>query len=232
MPAKTKIKKKNKRIYFGKDVQEAIVQYNLEENPLIRNKIYSEEIAYAFDKLVENIINKFKFSYFDSRFNDVKNEVISFLVLNMHKYDATRGFKAFSYFSVIAKNYLIFHNNNNYKYYKIRDDLTSNKVKNKYSEDSKDLTKHNDFLKEIATYFDNNIEKMFKKKEDKVIAYSVVNIINRTDEIENFNKKAIYILLREMTGLPTAKVTKVINVIKVKYGKLKKLFDNNGTIFV
>ncbi len=83
---KKKIKKKNKKVYFGKDVQEAIVRYNEETNPTIKNQIYRDEIAYAFDKLCENIINTFKFSYFDSRFEDVKNEVISFLVLNIHKY--------------------------------------------------------------------------------------------------------------------------------------------------
>ena len=232
MPAKTKIKKKNKRIYFGKDVQEAIVQYNSEENPLIRNRIYSEEIAYAFDKLCENIINTFKFSYFDAHFEDVKNEVVSFLVLNIHKYDSTKGFKAFSYFSVIAKNYLIFHNNNNYKYYKNRDNFTSKRVKNKVSDDSLDLTKYNDFLNEMAVSFEGRVESMFKKKEDKLIAYAIIDIINKTNEIENFNKKAIYILLREMTGLPTTKVTKVINIMKLKYRKLKETFDSKGTIFI
>ena len=124
---KKKIKKKNKKVYFGKDVQEAIVRYNEETNPTIKNQIYRDEIAYAFDKLCENIINTFKFSYFDSHFEDVKNEVISFLVLNMHKYDASKGFKAFSYFSVVAKNYLILNNNNNYKMLKTHSSSNSDK---------------------------------------------------------------------------------------------------------
>ena len=71
---------------FDIDVQNAIVEYNQETNPRIRNKIYSDKIAYAFDKLCENIINTFKFSYFDAHFEDVKQEVISFLVLNLHKF--------------------------------------------------------------------------------------------------------------------------------------------------
>ena len=84
---KKKIKKKNKRMYFDEEVQFAIEKYNKETDSAIRNKIYRDKIEYAFDKLCENIINTFKFSYFDSRFDDVKHEVLAFLVLNMHKYD-------------------------------------------------------------------------------------------------------------------------------------------------
>ena len=46
-----KIKKKNKKMYFDMDVQDAIIEYNQEIDSLIRNKIYREKIAYAFDKL-------------------------------------------------------------------------------------------------------------------------------------------------------------------------------------
>ena len=60
-------------MYFDQDVQDAVVKYNEEVNPRIRNKIYGEEIAYAFDKLCENIINTFKFSYFDAPFEDVSD---------------------------------------------------------------------------------------------------------------------------------------------------------------
>ena len=156
-----KIKKKNKRVYFDQEVQDAIVQYNAEENPVIRNKLYSEKIAYAFDKLVENIINTFKFSYFDATFNDVKQEVISFLVLNIHKYDATKGFKAFSYFSVVAKNYLILVNNGNYKKLKLHRDLdaaaTVKELKElSHSNDGSD-TSMNEFTDEIVKYFEENI---------------------------------------------------------------------------
>jgi len=114
-------KKKGKKMYFDMDVQDAIVRYNdldPDKDQAKRNKIYSEEIHYAFDKLCENIINTFKFEYFDDVYVDVKHEVLAFLVMNMHKYDHTKGSKAFSYFSVVCKNYLILHNNANYKRYK------------------------------------------------------------------------------------------------------------------
>ena len=99
--------KKKRKVYFGMEVQDAIVRYNQSEDDDERNKIYGKEIHKAFDKLAENIINTFKFSYFDCGFADVKHEVVAFLVMNIHKYDHTKGSKAFSYFSIVAKNYLI-----------------------------------------------------------------------------------------------------------------------------
>ena len=229
-----KIKKKNKRIYFGKDVQDAIVKYNSEENPAIRNKIYSEEIAYAFDKLVENIINKFKFSYFDSRFNDVKNEVISFLVLNMHKYDATKGFKAFSYFSVVAKNYLILVNNGNYKKLKLHKDLDATTT----IKELKELSRSNDnsetvmseFTDEVVKYFEENITCLFKKKRDIDIAYSIIELIANRNEIDNFNKKSLYVLIREMSGVNTVHITKIINEMKKHYKRLANEFSSKGSL--
>ena len=117
--------KSKKNYYFGDEQQDAIIQYNTNpDNHSLRNRIYGKIIHPCFDKLAENIINTFKFTYFDYGFEDIKCETVSFLVMNMHKYDHTKGSKAFSYFSVVAKNYLILHNNNNYKKYKTHDDIT------------------------------------------------------------------------------------------------------------
>ena len=217
---------KNKRIYFGQPVQDAIIRYNQSENDAERNRIYQEEIHKAFDKLCENIINTFKFTYFDYGFQDVKNEVVAFMVMNMHKYDHTKGSKAFSYFSVVAKNYLILHNNNNYKKLKITDKIdVLDKHRSTY-----DKEYIADFTEEIVQYFDINIPKMFKKKKDIDIAYSLIELIRRRDEIENFNKKSLYILVREMTNVDTVHITSVVNVYKKHYKNLLTEFYHNGTI--
>ena len=101
------------KYYFTQDTEDAIVLYNLTENELDRNKIYNGHIRDAFDKLVENMIHTFKFYQFDIPYEDVKNEVIAFLNEKIHKFTAGKG-KAFSYFSIVAKNYLIILNNASY----------------------------------------------------------------------------------------------------------------------
>ena len=90
------VKKKKRKVYFGQEVQDAVVEYNSSTNDEERNIIYGTRIHKAFDKLAENIINTFKFTYFDYGFEDIKHEVVAFMVMNMHKYDHTKGSKAFS----------------------------------------------------------------------------------------------------------------------------------------
>ena len=219
-------KKSKKNMYFDESVQDAIVEYNTSTDDAFRSRLYGEKIHYAFDKLSENIINTFKFTYFDDGFEDVKAEVVSFLVMNMHKYDHTKGSKAFSYFSIVAKNYLILHNNNNYKKLKLH--TTVDTLNYHPTKDGDNEMK--DFTLELITYFDKNIKSMFKKKRDIDIAYAIIELMKRIDEIENFNKKGLYILIREMTGVNTSHITKIVNIMKTHYRKLNNQYYSNGTI--
>ena len=213
-------------MYFDQEVEDAIILYNGLEDAAERSKLYDDKIRYAFEKLSESIINTFKFSYFDVPFEDVKSEVVTFLVMNMHKYDHTKGSKAFSYFSVVAKNYLILNNNSNYKKFKSHDDLSS---LNKHTTDPSNDEYVTDLLEEIILYFEQNIDTIFKRKRDINIAYAILELLKKRREIENFNKKALYILIREMTDVDTSKITSVTNVMKRHYKNILNDFYNKGT---
>ena len=221
-------KKKKRKVYFGQEVQNAVVEYNSSTDDNERNVIYGTRIHAAFDKLAENIINTFKFTYFDDPFQDVKHEVVAFMVMNMHKYDHTKGSKAFSYFSVVAKNYLILHNNNNYKKLKTHDKMD---VLDRHR--GKDADYESDFItltNEIIEYFDNNMNTIFKKERDLRIGYAIIDLMRQREDIENFNKKALYILIREMTDVETAHITSVVNVFKKHYKKLLNTYHKQGSI--
>ena len=60
-----------------------------------------------------------------------------------------------------------------------------------------------------------------------MIADSVVELFRRKDHIENFNKKALYVLVREMTGYNTQHITKVINILKKYYKDIKANKETN-----
>ena len=230
VPKKRGRPKSKKKLYFGPEVQDAIVRYNTNpDNHALRNKIYGEEIHKAFDKLAENIINTFKFTYFDVPFKDVKHEVVAFMVMNLHKYDHTKGSKAFSYFSIVAKNYLILNNNANYKKLKSHTDISALNHK-RSSHDDTDRLKH--LTEEVVLYFESNIHSIFKKKRDIDIAYSILELFKRIDEIENFNKKALYILIREMTNVNTSKITSVVNIFKKHYKIILNQYHKSGAVDV
>lgn len=221
-------KKKKRKVYFGQEVQDAIVRYNGSTNDSKRNRIYGKEIHKAFDKLAENIINTFKFTYFDMPFVDIKHEVVAFMVMNIHKYDHTKGSKAFSYFSVVAKNYLILHNNANYK--KLKSHKKIEVLDSERNVDFSDKPDSKQLTKEIIDYFEVNLPTIFKKQRDLNVAYSIVDLMKHIDEIENFNKKSLYILIREMTDVNTSHITSVVNVLKKHYKKIFNEYYKNGTI--
>jgi len=219
-------RKKTKNYYWTDDTERGIIRYNTTDRPSVKNKIYNEHLEYPFFKLTENIINTFKFSYFDDSFQDVQNECISFLVLNMHKYDHNKGSKAFSYFSVVIKNYLILNNNANYKKLKTHASIDNARgVHQKIVNEDASI-----FIEETIDYFENKIPHMFSKHKDRVIAYAIVDLMKIRESIEDFNKKALYILLREMTNVDTAKITKVLNIMRKHMKVLQNNFYTEGTL--
>ena len=227
-------KRKKKNYYFHEGTEKAIIRYNNSDNHILKNKIYNEHIRSAFDKLAENIIHTFKFYYFDVGSEEVKNEVVSFLVLNMHKFKEGKG-KAFSYFSIVAKNYLILNNNKNYKMGKIHQQMDvldyKRNVQNENKRDVKAETAEL-FINELHRFWDKNLTNVFRRDKDIRVADSVLHIFRIKENIENFNKKALYILIREMTGSNTQHITRIINVMKKFNKRLQHEFDRYGMVDV
>lgn len=229
MPVK---RKKKSKIYFGKPCQDAIIRYNNCDKIHIKNKIYEEHIQKAFDKLAENLIHTFKFYYFDVPLTDVKHEVVGFLLMNLHKYDPDKG-KAFSYFSIVGKNWLILHNNNNYKKMKQHTSIDSLDFQRNIGSETTRLEEneyYNDFVEQMVDFWDNNLNSFFKRKKDLNVAYSVLELFKRRNTLENFNKKALYILIREMTGSNTQHITRVVNQMKQQYLLLNTEYLKEGAI--
>ena len=227
-----KAKKGSPRYYFHQGTEDAILRHNKETRPVMRERIYNEHIRNAFEKLAENIIHTFKFYYFDVPSEDVKHEVVSFLYMNMHKFQEGKG-KAFSYFSIVAKNYLILHNNNNYKRMKQHDgaQVTDHKrdpISEERSYDGRQMKV--EYVDVLAEYWRNNLTAVFKRKKDLDVANSVVELMDMRQNIDNFNKKALYILIREMTGSNTQHITRVINVMKKHHFKLQESYLTTGSV--
>ena len=117
-------RKPSKKQYFTADVDAAIQEYLASSNQAERNEIYRTRIAYAFYKLAENLIHTFKFYYTEvESLEDLKHEVCCFFLEKLDYWKPERGTKAFSYFSIVGKNYLILYNNNNYKKKKQKADM-------------------------------------------------------------------------------------------------------------
>ena len=225
-------RKKKSKQYFTLDTEEAIIEYNKTSDQRIKNKLYVERIQYPFEKLAENILNTFKFSYFDVSKQDVQMEVISNLIEKIHMFQEGKG-KAFSYFSIVAKNYLILKNNGNYKRFKKTALLSEMPESWNPSDDFYETQfgeELNEFKELMLKYWDINLTRVFTKKRDIQIADAVLELFRRSQHIENFNKKHLYLLIREMTDCKTHYITKVVNEMKKHQTQMLNDYFDKGMI--
>lgn len=227
-------KKNPKNMYFTMETEEAIIKYNNIESLYEREMIYREKIYKPFCKLAENIFNTFKFSYFDTDPIDVQTDVVSFLTSQIEKFKADKG-KAFGYFSIIAKNWLILHNNNTYKRWKQHTEILDEPEEDTYGEilvapDDSHKKEVKEFMNLMIEYWEENRAKIFTKKRELEIANAVIELFRASDRLEMFNKKALYLYIREISGCKTQHITKVINKMKEYQDEIKQEYLNRGSI--
>jgi len=213
-PVKRKRKKKSKNQYFTQATEDAIVRYNSSSDPEERSEIYRKDIHYAFFKLTENIIHTFKFYYTEvSDIEHLQHEVITFLLDKIHLFDPTRGAKAFSYFGTIAKRYLIIQNTKNYKKRvdKAPIEELHHNLSYSYDIDYDPMEKDKDslFMDEYVDYCNSVLSDLFPKLKDAQIADAILSIFASRESLDVFNKKALYIYIREMVDAKTPQITKV-----------------------
>ena len=227
-------RRKKSKNYFTQDTENAIVLYNNTPDPKTRSDIYAREIHYPFFKLTENIIHTFKFYHTEvENLEHLQHEIITFLLSKIHLFDPTRGAKAYSYFGTIVKRWLILYNTKNYNK-KIKKVPVDNLLKDNstYTYEQSDYHKPKDDLSEyielFLEYTTENIYELFPKKNDAQIADAILELFRKRETIEVFNKKALYIYIREMVDVKTPKITKIADKLHDIFKSKYVFFLENG----
>jgi hypothetical protein len=223
-------KPKKSNVYFTQDTENAIVLYNQTLDPEEKSKIYERKIHYAFFKLTENIIHTFKFYYTEvDNIEDLQHEIITFLLSKIHLYDQSKGAKAYSYFGTIVKRYLIISNTKNYKKRIDKVPVSELETDETYSYTLDDDGQHKDrlsyFIDDYIDYITENIFELFPKEDDAKIADAILELFRKRDNIDIFNKKALYIYIREIIDAKTPKITKIAN-------RLYDIFKENYAFYL
>ena len=230
-----KTRRPKSKNYFTQDTEDAIVLYNGTSDTNIKSKIYSDHIHYPFFKLTENIIHTFKFYYTEvDEIEHLQHEVICFLLSKIHLFDPTRGAKAYSYFGTIAKRYLILQNQKNYKKRVEKapvDELFKDDT-HTYNIDDPDSDKDplSKYIDKYVEYCTNNIFELFPKQKDAEIADAILELFRKREGIDIFNKKALYIYIREMVDVKTPKITKIANRLHVIFKSNYIFYLENGYV--
>jgi hypothetical protein len=164
---------------------------------------------------------------------DLKHEVICFLLEKLHYFKAGKG-KAFSYFSIVGKNYLILYNNKNYARKKGKADPlevdTDNEILNEF--DRQEVKKEKiEFLELYIKHMDKILVEKYRKPEELIVADAVLTVFKKRNHLEIFNKKAIYIYIREITGMETPLITKVVKSMRDIFNTCYSEYLETGYIY-
>jgi len=221
--------------YFTKETEDAIVAYNKASSQTEKNELYNDKIKYAFEKIAENVYNTFKFSYADMSPLEIQKQAISHMVSNIDKYEPGKG-KAFSYFSIVAKHWFILDNNNTYRRFKRHVEICEHPGDSGEfviePEHRRKDTEAREFIGLMVKFWDSNVNKYFNKDRDIKIANAIVEIFRNCDRIDVYNKKALYLYIREIAGCQTQHITKVINKMRDAQGEITEEYLLTGDIFL
>jgi len=222
-------KRKKGTRYFTQEHEDAIVNYALTDSLKIRTELYSKFIGPVFDQMVDKIVYTYKFTNLPN-IESLKDECKVWLTTILDKFEPAKGSKAFSYFSVITKNWFIHKVKKNTKMLQreIQYDTLPLDVERKY------MVTYNPYEKDREKFefwflLNEEIDKWdnikLKEKEQKVLN-AIKILMESVDQIEIFNKKAIYLYMREITGLNTKQIVNNLNKIRSKYKQFKKDWEN------
>jgi hypothetical protein len=225
-----------RNMYFGEPVQESIELYHETQCSKEKIKIFENSINPAFEHLVDKLIKVYDFKSPNHGTDELKAECVSFLYESMHKWDSSRGTKAFSYFNVVAKNWLILNTRKHIKKsnltISLEDfDILSPAQKSQIEEYSV-IPSPEDSLVELESKFE--IIKMLEDMKVKVnnenelrCLHAIETLFDSIDELELLNKRAIRIYLVEISGLDKKIVSKSLASLKKHYKNAVKesLYD-------
>jgi len=216
-------------MYFTQVHEDAIVNYCSIECFKTKEKLYRDLIQPVFSQMVDKIVFTYRFTSLPD-IDDLRDECKVYLTTILGKFDPAKGSKAFSYFSVVTKNWFI-HKVKKHK----------KKLEREVPLAIAELDPDMHFVDKGETFQDKKIRQEmmvnlkvemaswkvdFQKEKEKKVYDAVMMLFDSAEDIEIFNKKAIYLYLRELTGMSTKQIVSQLNKMRKRYRDFREEWDN------
>ena len=228
-PTKRRRRSRKKNHYFTQVHEDAIIRYAQTTCNKERTELYVKYIGPAFNEMVDKIVFTYKFTTLPN-IDHLRDECKVWLMTILDKYDSSKGSKAFSYFSVITKNWFIHkvkrqqkRNRREVDYENISKSYEEEYLSTDHSYEAEALEREfwENFYKEL-----NSWDKSTMKENDVKVYEAIKILFDSKDDIEIFNKKAIYLYLREITGLNTKQVVNSLKKFRKRYFTFREEWEN------
>lgn len=227
----TKKKKKKSNYYFTAETQAKIVSYQNTRQKRVKDSLYSSHIQPAFEELVHNLVSVYKFKSSNEDINHLKHDCVTFLFETIHKWNPDNGTKAFSYFNVVAKNWLTIHSRRQLKHARrsvhidTKENFTAHEKEqlNKIEPDisiayEKDI--ENSLFAPMFCEMLTKIKGKLKDERDMRCIDAIKQVFDNLEELDFLNKRAIFVYLREISGLNSSELSSSLSNIRKHYKKI------------
>jgi hypothetical protein len=221
---------KSPRLYFHSGTQAAIGVYQQCQDPKERAQVYERDIMPAFTKLAENLINIHRFAGLHDTHEELRNDCVSFLFESLHKFDMNRGSNAFSYFNVVAKNWLIIRSKQRVQRSRRTvslDEPGSLSHAEQHALDERNVVPSQEDAIDAANGpahivgMMRVIKQHVRTDSEHACIDAIIKIFEEADRIDLLNKSAILLYMREMSGLTPKQLTMTMQSIKKIYRELR-----------
>ena len=230
--------------------EDNIVIYNLLENQEERDKLFREKMYNPLRLMVQTILRRYYRSRgfpIDMTDDEIVVETMSFVIGILHRFDADRGTKCYSYLQTVIKHFLesvyrgYFKSNfktekdNNYVVQKMYhlDEIPAVVNSTADTDDNEHNDLINSIIKETIKDIEHSINNMVEcdlNENDCLVGSAIINILTNYDEIfgnetttNKFNKSIILCRISEMTLLNP----KTIKLSLKKYKEIYKTSKKN-----
>lgn len=224
-------------LYFDADTQKAIEAFQAADDKDSKHQIYISRIMPAFDKLVESLIFIYGFATPNEPIEHLKNDCVTFLYESLHKFDSTRGTKAFSYFNVVARNWLVISSKNRQK--KLKRFISIEDLKDSKSaeaemyhgaligstpEDRMIELNHREVVLETL----RKIKRSLNQEHEHACVDAIVTVFEQIDDLDLLNKRAVFVYIKNISNLNQKQLGSAMSIIRKHYRSITK--GNGGLL--
>lgn len=211
------------KLYFGPDVDQALMLFKLETDSDKRNDIFLNDIKPAFEKLANYHFHKVSVSN-----PELVHDCLTYLYEKIENFDIENHKRGFPYFNMVARNYFYQKINSEKKELIEKQECANWNIPQKIeSQEAEDLDEKIQFM-EFFQLVKQHLpiwKDQFKKQQEKDFVDALISLLDNIDNLPIFNKKAIYIYLKEMTGMNVKQISSHFGKIKKKYSFLKRKYS-------
>jgi|GEM_PF-5341004 len=210
------------KLYFTDEHEQKVLEYIAEKDSLKKDKLYTEFLRPVFVEMIEKIVFSYRFDKILTNIEEHIADCLSYLVIIAHNYNSDKKSKAFSYFSVIVRNYFF------------------NVVKKQVTKTKEKITEYGDcsyldtaiidpmgdleeemekfqFKKSLIKNIDMWISNRYSTEDDIKVLQAIKILILTVEDYDCFTKKAFFIFLKDLSGLNSKQVSSSIKRIKIRY---------------